>query len=142
MPLSLPFSATASELDGHTYRERSYRGLVRLEDDQLVLEFREQVTEMGGGSLHEREEPVREARVPVSAIRSVETSRGWIRRPALDIELARLGPAEAVPWADGTRIRVRIPRRERERARSLGTDIRMLQADARLRELGGDDLTG
>lgn len=139
---SIPFSASTSEMDGRVYRERSYTGLVRIDEDGLVLEFREDVTEVAGPSLAQRREGIREVRITVSDIRSIDTSRGVLRRPVVDIELARLGPAEAVPWATGTRIRLTLPRKERARGRALGTDHRLLQADARLRELGEGDLTG
>ena len=52
------------------------------------------------------------------------------------------GPADAVPWFRGTRIRVRVPRSARGLARALGTQVELRQADARSRELGEGDLAG
>ncbi len=140
MIATIPFWASTGEMDGSSYRDTRYEGLVRLDDHGLVLEFREQVTEIGGGTVQERQEGVREVRIPTEAIRSVEYRHRYLRRPILDIELARLGPAEAVPWARGTRVRVRVSRKDRSHAHELGSELRLLQADARLRELGEGDL--
>lgn len=139
---ALPFTATVSGMEGRVYRETKYRGTVRLEQETLVLEYREEVTQMGGGSMDTRQVGVVEVAVPVDAIRSVACSRGFLRRPVLDIELTRLGPAEVVPWAAGTRVRLRLPRAERGGGRELCTDVRLQQADRRLRELGQGDLAG
>lgn len=142
---ALPFKAGTSEMSDTEYRETSYQGLARLEEDALVLEYRASVTEFGGTAglgYSENRSPVSEVRIPFDAIRSVERRKRWLLLPVLDIQLARLGPADDVPWAKGTRIRLRIPFAERHRASELATDIRLLQADTRLRELGENDLAG
>ncbi|MGK7311010.1 MAG: hypothetical protein ACN0LA_02130 [Candidatus Longimicrobiales bacterium M2_2A_002] len=142
---TLPFAAGTSEMSDTAYRETRYEGLIRLEADALVLEYRESVTDVGGMTglgYAESQSGVTEVRIPLDAVRSVERRRRWLLLPVLDIELARLGPAEHVPWAKGTRIRLRIPFGERYRAAELATDIRLLQADTRLRELGEGDLAG
>ncbi|MFO7893004.1 MAG: hypothetical protein R6U63_04655 [Longimicrobiales bacterium] len=140
----MPFKAAAEEMDGGSYRSTTYEGLLRLEENALVLEYRESVTEVGGETgmgYSQSQSGVTEVRIPVDAIRSVERKR-WLLLPVMDIELARLGPAEDIPWATGTRIRLRIPFGERHRAGELATDVRLFQADERLRELGEGDLTG
>ena len=142
---AIPFTAADSEMDGASYREITYEGLLRLEPEFLVLEYRESVTEVGGttGMGYSRSQSeVAEVRIPMDAVRAVERRRRWLFLPVLDIELARLGPAEDIPWAKGTRIRLRIPFGERHRAGELATDVRLLQADSRLRELGESDLAG
>lgn len=142
---ALPFKAATEEMDGMSYRSVAYEGLLRVEEDALVFEYRESVTEVGGETglgYSQSQSGVTEVRIPLNAIRSVERRSPWFFFPVLDIELARLGPAEDVPWAKGTRIRVRVPFSERHRARDLATDTRILQADERLRELGEGDLTG
>lgn len=118
------------------------RGLLRLEDQALVLEFGERVTEIGEGVVDQQGTGVHEVRIPVGAVRELSYRHRWIRPSLLDIELARLGPAEAVPWLRGTRIRVRVPRGAGALARELGAEVELLQADARLRELGEGDLAG
>lgn len=142
---ALPFKAAAEEMDGVSYRSTTYEGLLRIEDDALVLEYRESVTEVGGKTgvgYSQSQSGVTEVRIPMAAVRTVERRKRWLILPVLDIELARLGPAEAVPWAKGTRIRLNVPWGERHRARDLATDTRLLQADERLRQLGEGDLTG
>ena len=141
---ALPFKVSTEEMDGMSYRSIAYEGLVRLEDDALVIEYRESVTEMGGetGMGYSRSQSgVTEVRIPLDAVRTVERRRRWLLLTVLDIELSRLAPAEDVPWSKGTRIRLRIPFGERQRAGDLATDVRLLQADTRLRELGEGDLT-
>ncbi len=142
---ALPFKAATEEMDGTSYRSTTYEGLLRLEDDTMVLEYRESVTEVGGetGMEYARSQSgVTEVRIPLDAIRTVERRKRWLLLPILDIELARLGPAEDIPWAKGTRIRLNVPFGERHRAGELATDVRLLQADSRLRELGEGGLTG
>lgn len=142
---ALPFKAATEEMDGTSYRSTTYEGLLRLEDDTMVLEYRESVTEVGGetGMEYARSQSgVTEVRIPLDAIRTVERRKRWLLLPILDIELARLGPAEDIPWAKGTRIRLNVPFGERQRAGELATDVRLLQADSRLRELGEGGLTG
>lgn len=142
---ALPFRAGTSEMSDATYREIRYEGLIRLEADALVLEYRESVTEFGGGTASgygQSQSGISEVRIPLEALRSVERRNRWLVLPVVDIELARLGPAGDIPWAKGTRIRLRIPFGERHRAGELATDVRLLQADTRLRELGEGDLAG
>jgi hypothetical protein len=142
---ALPFKAATEEMDGMSYRSVAYEGLLRVEEDALVLEYRESVTEVGGETgfgYSQSQSGVTEVRIPLDAVRSVARRTFWFIVPVLDIELARLGPTEAIPWAKGTRIRVRVPFGERHRARDVATDVQLLQADARLRELGEGDLTG
>jgi hypothetical protein len=142
---ALPFKAATEDMDGMSYRSVTYEGLLRVEEDALVLEYRESVTEVGGETgmgYAQSQSGVTEVRIPLDAIRAVERRTRWLFLPVLDIELARLGPAEDIPWAKGTRIRLNVPFGERHRARDLATDTRLLQADARLRELGEGDLTG
>lgn len=128
-----------------SYRSVTYEGLLRLEADALILEYRESVTEVGGDrgmGYSQSQSGVTEVRIPVAAVRAVERRNRWLILPVLDIELGRLGPAEDIPWARGTRIRLNVPWGDRHRARDLATDTRLLQADERLRELGEGDLTG
>lgn len=142
---ALPFKAATEEMDGMAYRSVTYEGLLRLEEDALVLEYRESVTEVGGETgmgYSQSMSGVTEVRIPIDAVRTVEHRKRWLVLPVLDIELARLGPAEDVPWAKGTRIRLNVPFGERDRAGELATDVRLFQADERLRELGEGDLMG
>lgn len=142
---ALPFKVATEEMDGISYRSTTYEGLLRLEEDALVLEFRESVTEVGGvtGMGYSRSQSgVTEVRIPMDAVRTVARRKRWLILPVLDIELGRLGPTEDVPWARGTRIRLQVPWGDRHRATELATDIQLLQADERLRELGEGDLAG
>lgn len=137
----LPFTARVGRMDGRVFRETTYSGIIRLEEEALILEYRAEVTEVGDGSMETRRGAIAEQAIPVDVIRSVACSRRLLRRPVLDIELARLGPAEGIPWASGTRVRLRLPRGARRSGRELCTDVSLLKADARLRELGHGDLT-
>jgi hypothetical protein len=141
-PDGLPFTARVGRMDGRVFQETTYGGIIRLKEDALVLEYRAEVTEVGGGSMETRRGAIAEHAIPVDAIRSVTCSRGLLRRPVLDIELARLGPADGIPWAAGARVRLQLPRGGQGSGRELCTDVRLLKADARLRELGQGDLTG
>lgn len=129
-------------MGGDTYTSVEARGLMRLEDDALVLEYRETVTDMAGVSYDEKRGPVRELRIPLERVRSIQARRRYFVIPVCEIEVDRLAALGSVDWADGTLLRLRIPFLKYDTARDLAATHSLAQADARLRELGEGDLTG
>lgn len=97
---AIPFTAKTGELDASVYRETVYEGLLRLEDQALVLEFGERVTEIGEGVVDQQGTGVHEVRIPVGAVRELSYRHRWIRPSLLDIELARLGPPRRCPGSE------------------------------------------
>lgn len=136
----VPF--TASSVSGDTYTSIGARGLMRLEDDALVLEYRETVTDLSGESYDEKRGPVQELRIPLDRVRSIQARRRYFVIPVCEIEVDRLAALGSVDWADGTLLRLRVPFRKYDIARDLAATHSLAQADARLRELGEGDLTG
>lgn len=133
---STPFTASYSSFAGGVYRDATARGVMRLEADALVLEYREKVTEVSDTDYGQAQGPVREVRIPLETLRSVEVRRRFFLLPVCEVEVSRMAALEPLPWADGFRLRVRVPFRSRDHARDLASSLRLLQAERRLQELG------
>lgn len=120
--------------------QSSAKGLVRIEESSLVIEFRQTTVDMA--TMATEEGPVREVAIPVSDIESMETGRRWPWGSKLRIRVRRMSLLEDVPGSTGNEMAVRVRRRDHDRARSLciatslllsGEEIRRLESD------GGSD---
>lgn len=132
-------------MSDEVYTSTSVRGLLRIEGDALVLEYRETVNDYGGtGSTGygTRPGPVQELRLPLERVRSIVARRRYFLVPVCEIHVDRLATFESIDWANGTLLRLRIPFRHFQEARDVAASLSLLQADARLRELGEGDLAG
>lgn len=129
-------------MSGSDYKSTTVRGLLGIDDDALVLEYRETVSDYGGSGYSTHPGPVQEVRLPLERVRSITTRRRYFFLPVCEIRVDRLATLEHVDWADGILLRVRIPFQHFQEARELAASLSLLQADARLRELGEGDLAG
>lgn len=141
-PEAVPFTASSSSMGGDGYTSIEARGLMRLTDDALVLEYRETVTDVSGVSYDEKRGPVQELSIPLDRVRSIRARRRYFVLPVCEVEVDRLAALGSLDWADGTLLRVRVPFRKYDTARDLAATHSLAQADAHLRELGEGDLTG
>jgi hypothetical protein len=130
--VAVPFSIGTSVRD--TTTQHSARGVVRIEHGHLVVEFRETTREMM--TMKTLDGPVRAVRIPMEDVESVEVGRRWPWGGALAIRVRKLAPVAGVPGATGNELRLRIRRRDYDRARELciatslmlaGEDIRRLE---------------
>ncbi len=110
-------------------------GLLRLDADALVLEYRETCTDYG---TTERTDPgaVRRIEVPLGAVESLEVRRRFLRGPLLVLRLRSLAPLDGVRYADGARLSLPVARAEAARARELRGAVAERLAEAALRRLG------
>jgi hypothetical protein len=110
---------TWSEIATTSYR---FRGFLRLEADQLLLEWSgsAEVEEVSlGGIRTERVAlPTESLTVPLSEIRALRLAGGWIR-PRIEITANDLDLLRYVPGEDGGRLRLWLARRDRGAARRL-----------------------
>ena len=123
----------------------SMSGLVRLEQDRLVIEFSGSETLIGAiatlpvpgsGPAGAGEDPqVRSVDVPLADVARLTVIGGVLRRPRLQLEVNRVSALANIPWAAGPRCTVSVARADRDRLRELAAELDMTIADAELREL-------
>jgi hypothetical protein len=114
------------------------RGFVRLENNHVVLEFREKATMVTKTDVTELEAQVRTVPIPLTAVNSIHVNRDLLMRPRLTIELNRMDVLPALRWSDGTRMVLPLARRDHERARELSVSVMNRIADQALARLSDD----
>ena len=132
--IAVPFSLERYELKSAV----TVRGVVRLEPDALVIEFRE--TTMSMTTLAETDGEVREFRVPIDELESVEVERRWLWSPRLRIRTRTLTALRDIPGAAGNECVLPIRRGERLRARELSVSAALLLSGRELKRIeeGGE----
>jgi len=112
------------------------RGVVRLEADALVIEFRETTTSLT--TLAEEAGSVHEVRVPLDELESVEPVGGWWSA-RLRIRTRTLAALQEVPGASGNECELRVRRRDRPAARefAVATSLTLSGRELRRLEEGG-----
>jgi hypothetical protein len=109
------------------------RGVVRMEPDAIVIEFRETTTSLA--TLSESSGGIRIARIPLDDVESVDVVRRWFRRPILRIRTRTLSALESVPGAAGNECRLPIRGRERLAAREFAVSTTLLLSGRELRRI-------
>jgi hypothetical protein len=109
------------------------RGLLRLDDDELVFQWREEDTVTQGGfgySQEKSESEVMEKRVPLAALRSARLQRRLWLFTDLVLAAADLRAFAGVPGrrGSGTELAVRIARADRSAAADLASSIELALA--------------
>lgn len=135
--VSVPFSFNNFDPTGGGLTQQSVEGLVRLDAEHLVVEFRERVTDwsgMGKGGLG----PVQTVRIPLDDVESLELS-GWLFWHRLVLRTHSLGALGDITWANGAQIAFGIPFRARGRARELCASTTLHLLDRTLRRLDAGD---
>ena len=107
-------------------------GLVRLEDDGVVLQYRvsESVTRPGSMGPETSESEVREHRVPLAALRSARVAGGWWW-PRLVLAAADLRAFDGfpVPRKSGEALSLRIALAHRADAADLASSVELALAN-------------
>jgi hypothetical protein len=147
-PTALPFTHRRTDSsfgDEWVTTTESVHGLLRLEADRLVIQWRSarSVEKIGSTVRTDRDvDPVREVEVPLDALASASLRFVWWRwPPGLHLVLvgADLLAFEAFAGADGLRLdhpaelMLRIRRSDRYAARLFAVEIEMAAADRALR---------
>jgi hypothetical protein len=113
-------------------------GMIRLDDDVLVIEFRATRTSMM--TLRSESEDVEELRIPVDQVDSFEVGRRWPWGAKLRLRTRSLGVLQQAPGVSGNEMAVRVRRRDYDRARELSINVSLALSSRELRRLdeGGD----
>lgn len=115
------------------------QGLVRLEADEVVVEFRETTTSWG--TMGAEQGPVRAIRIPLADVAGIELRRGFFGAAALVLRTRSMQTLSALPNAGAGEARLKIARRNRELAQELATSLRHELAERDLRALQASDPT-
>lgn len=113
-------------------------GLVSVEGDALVFQFvvTRTVTRVGGVSVHtdRSTEPVREVRVPVSALASIRVRRrGWLRHREIAIAARDLRAFVDVPGARAHDVVIPVEKKHADAAIELVSTVELAMADYALK---------
>lgn len=122
--LSLPFSLDRDEMRGHD-AAHGVDGVVRIEEDALVVGFTLQMSTVGGAQVDlpdETPERLSESldievaahrdtvRIPFSRIDTVTMSGGIMRSPRLIVKVKDESALADLPWSDGRSCMMRMRR--------------------------------
>jgi hypothetical protein len=111
------------------------KGVVRLDVDALVIEFRETTTSLN--TLAEEPGTVREIRIPLDDLASVEVGGRWAVR--LRIRTRTLAVLQEMPGATGNECALRVRRRDRSVAREFAVATSLTLSGRELRRLEDGD---
>jgi hypothetical protein len=134
-PLSVPFI--------HRSWTETYEGMVtvhgvlRTEEDGLVLEYRS--SENYFGAKPSREGEIRTVSIPWSEIQSIEYRRRFWVGGALVLRTRSLRALEGVPAARGTEVSLSVARADRLTARELAANVALALVERRWAALGEAD---
>jgi hypothetical protein len=119
-------------------------GLVRVETDALVFQvlITRTITRVGGSSVHtdSSTEPVRDIRVPISALASIRIRRtGWLRRREVVISARDLKAFIDLPGARAQELKIPVLRQHADAADEFVGTVELAMADyaLKLAESGG-----
>jgi hypothetical protein len=109
------------------------RGILRVEGELLVLEYRESWRDPA--TLNRVEGPARRAEIPRSALTEIEIDRDWLRRPRLELRAANFEALRGWPGAKGETCAFGIKRDRGGASLEAAGELALSIADARLRAL-------
>ena len=132
--VSVPFRLEDYALDLASSTQTD--GVLRLEGDDLILEFRLTTTSMR--TLKSESGDVREARIPLADIESMEVSRRWPWGAKLRIRTRTLLAMQNVFGAKGNQFVVPVRRADYDRARVLCVNVALELSGRELRRLEAD----
>ena len=118
------------------YTSTEVNGLVRMDDDGLVLQYRDKTQVHGMPPSPPKESEVRTARIPLGAIRRVELRGRWfgVRLVLFAGDLNAFDPFRS--WLRRGELALTVPRAERAAAADLASSIE-LALSTRLLNDGG-----
>jgi hypothetical protein len=108
------------------------RGVLRTQEDGIVLEFRRSETDFGTVASHD---DIRTIPVPWAEIQSLEYRLRFLWRGALVLRTRSLRTLENVPGVRGNEMSLSIARGDRLAARELAATVGLFLADQRLAAL-------
>jgi hypothetical protein len=123
-----------------SYLSLKVRGVLRLEDDALVLEFQEDRKNLN--TTVRTRMPIQTRRIPIADVETLEVRRRGLLSRKLFLRTRSLAALADLLFARGAECSFPLASDEVERARDLAAAVAAHQADSRLRQLGAGDGLG
>ena len=127
MPVSLPVTLPL-HAGYYVSGVLSAKGLLRLEADRLVLEYRTQDRSLQTSATFQ-------IVFPVAGLSTIEWKPGFFKNRMV-LEVASLSLLENVPGADGSRLELQVERAHRHTAAHMASQVHLALSESRLRALG------
>jgi hypothetical protein len=108
-------------------------GMLRTEEDGLVLEFRRK--ENSFGRWPSKEDSISTVHIPWSEVQSITYRQWWLVWGALVLRTRSLRALEGVPTAQGNELALPVARRDRLLARELAASVELALAEGRIAAL-------
>jgi len=125
--IEVPFTLRRGTHDPATfvYTFTEVNGLVGMDEDGVVLQYREKTQSYGSAAPAPRESEVRAARIPLGALRRAELRGRWfgIRLVLFARDLHAFEPFRS--WLRGSELALTVPRAERAAAADLASSIEL-----------------
>lgn len=128
--LSVPFTRRFFNETGERFI--TVRGVLRTEEDGIVLEFRRSETDFGTMASHD---DIRTVHVPWAEIQSLGYRLRFLWRAALVLRTRGLRTLGDVPGVRGSEMSLSIARGDRLAARELAATVELALADRRIAAL-------
>ncbi len=104
-------------------------GLIKLEDEQLVVEYQTK-----DAFLEVIKSDVKEVRIPLRELQSVEFKKGWFSSKIL-LEGRSMWVLNDLPGADQGECALKIKRKDKKDAENLVSKIRIVMSELKLKDL-------
>lgn len=113
-------------------------GVIRLEGDDLILEFVETRTGVPGSNTTTRTSDVIARRVPLDDLDSVRFERAWFRGSRIELRVRRLDLLGGLAGPGETQVALRIERKDAFLARDFVASVNLASAERALRDAEDD----
>lgn len=130
---TVPFHMSDIGLDMSAQIETD--GVVRIDDDALIIEFRETRTSLS--TLKKEAGGVRVVTIPLGEVESMEVRQRWLFAPRLRIRTRTLLALANMPGASGNEVVLPLQRPDRDRARELAATVSLVLSTREIKRLEG-----
>ncbi|MCC7437996.1 MAG: hypothetical protein IT211_05810 [Armatimonadetes bacterium] len=140
-PTVLPFTIAFDTMNGNEVISTQVKGILRLEVEGVVMEFRQNHSVMSSRGVEERTSEVQTVRLPMESLDGVELKESLIRPARFILHARSLAAFAGIPGSGDVQRTLTIARADRDRARLIEIAIKSRILHDRL-ERGLDDLSG
>ncbi|MBL7988096.1 MAG: hypothetical protein JNJ94_08540 [Chlorobi bacterium] len=137
----LPFTIAFDTMNGNEVISTQVKGILRLEVEGVVIEFRQNHSVMSSRGVEESSTGVQVVQLPIESLDSVELKESLIRPARFILSARTLAAFAEIPGSGDVQRTLTIARADRERARLIETAIKSRILHDRL-ERGLDHLSG
>lgn len=123
-PTVLPFTIAFDTMNGNEVISTQVKGVLRLEVEGIVMEFRQNHSVMSSRGVEESVGEVQTVRLPIESLDSVELKESLIRSARFILHARSLAAFAEIPGSGDVQRTLTIARADRERARLLETAIK------------------